>query len=104
MSVGYQESKCLARSRPQGEYKQPLKQNNHYNNPASKHIPSIDCRPVIKDDEDMLKLFEKMPDYLICEDKLDQTAKVLQVGLTALTYIEFVPVPLLRMNAKKLYL
>ena len=45
---------------------------------------------MIKDDEDMLKLFEKMPDYLICEDKLDQTVKVLQVDLTALT-IEFGP-------------
>ena len=37
------------------------------------------CRPVIKDDEDLLKLFEKLPDYLICEDKVDQTAAVLQV-------------------------
>ena len=34
---------------------------------------------MIKDDEDLLKLFERMPDYLICEDKIDQTAAVLQV-------------------------
>ena len=36
-------------------------------------------RPVIKDDEDMLKLFEKLPDYLISEDNLEQTAAVLKV-------------------------
>ena len=55
---------------------------------------------MIKDDEDMLKLFEKMPDYLICEDKLDQTAQVLKVDLTALTYIlnmDPCPVPILNM-------
>ena len=34
---------------------------------------------MIKDDEDLLKLFERMPDYLICEDKIAQTAAVLQV-------------------------
>ena len=37
-------------------------------------------RPVIKDDEDMLKLFEKLPDYLISEDKLEQTVAVLKVN------------------------
>ena len=36
-------------------------------------------RPLIKDDEDMLKLFEKLPDYLISEDNLEQTAAVLKV-------------------------
>ena len=34
---------------------------------------------MIKDDEDMLKLFERMPDYLICEDKIAKTAAVLKV-------------------------
>ena len=34
---------------------------------------------MIKDNEDLLKLFERMPDYLICEDKIAQTAAVLQV-------------------------
>ena len=39
---------------------------------------------MIKDDEDMLKLFEKLPDYLISEDKLEQTATVLKVFIRSL--------------------
>ena len=49
--------------------------------------PSCNCtlhRPVIKDDEDMLKLFEKLPDYLISEDNLEQTATVLKVFIRSL--------------------
>ena len=46
---------------------------------------------MIKDDEDMLKLFEKLPDYLISEDNLEQTAAVLKViKLYQISYTVFI--------------